>query len=81
MSLNVCITIIEKLDKNVSENTFQIIYDEWIKKGKDEYYALKKVSETRLKFAQKYLFASKLAEISNINNYQTEITKWFQKSS
>jgi DNA polymerase elongation subunit (family B) len=72
---------IEKLDKNVSENTFQIIYDEWIKKGKDEYYALKKVSETRLKFAQKYLFASKLAEISNINNYQTEITKWFQKSS
>ena len=71
---------IEKLDKTVTEDTFLKLYDEWIKKGKDEYYALKKVSETRLKVAQKYLFASKLAEISNINNNQSEITKWFQKS-
>lgn len=70
---------IEKLDKTVTEETFNTIYDEWIKKGKNEYYALRKVSETRLKVAQKYLFASKIAEISNINNNQSEITKWFLK--
>ena len=70
---------IEKLDKNISEDSFNRIYDEWIKKGKDEYIALKKVSESRLKVAQKYLFANKLAELANINNHQSEITKWFTK--
>jgi len=70
---------IEKLDKNISEDSFSRIYDEWIKKGKDEYIALKKVSESRLKVAQKYLFANKLAELANINNHQSEITKWFTK--
>jgi DNA polymerase elongation subunit (family B) len=71
---------IEKLDKTVTEDTFNRIFDEWIKKGKDEYYASRKVSESRLKVAQKYLFASKIAEISNVNNHQSEITRWFQKT-
>ena len=71
---------IEKLDKSINVSTFEYIYNDWISKGKSEYIALRKVAESRLKYAQKYLFASKLSEITNLNNHQSEITKWFSKN-
>jgi DNA polymerase elongation subunit (family B) len=70
---------IEKLDKTVNVETFDRIYNEWIKKGKTDYIANRKVSEARLKYAQNYLFASKISELTNINTGQSEITKWFAK--
>lgn len=56
---------IEKLDRNSSEKEFTAIYDKYMKLGKTDYESRKKMMETRLKVAIRFVFEKHIFEMQN----------------